>query len=65
MDEQIELFPTHRDDWVSRLWGSIPPPVRTEVIERLAQMGRAAIAAQINKPNRSHPKEIHESRTSE
>ena len=64
MDEQIELFPTSRDDWVSRLWRSIPTPVRTEVIELLAQMGRAAIAAQINKPTPSHPKEIHESRTS-
>lgn len=64
MDEQIELFPIRRDDWVSRLWQSMPTPVRTEVVELLAQMGRAAISAQKTKPTPSQPEEIHESRTS-
>lgn len=46
MDEQIELFEISHDDWVSRLWKTVPVPSRQEVVHLLAQMGQAALQAQ-------------------
>jgi len=45
MGEQLELFETQHSQWVRRLWQSIPPEMRTEIIGVLAQMGKAALQA--------------------
>ena len=45
MNEQFELFEIAQEDWVCRLWPSVPVPVRQEVIDLLAQMGQAALQA--------------------
>jgi hypothetical protein len=45
MDEQFELFENGPEDWVSRLWKSVPLPARQEVVHLLAQMGQAALQA--------------------
>jgi len=45
MDEQFELFEIGQDDWVRRLWKSVPLPSRQEVVHLLAQMGQAALQA--------------------
>ena len=43
MGEQLELFETQHFQWVKRLWQSIPPEMRTQIIGVLAQMGKAAL----------------------
>jgi hypothetical protein len=45
MDEPFELFENGPEDWVSRLWKSVPLPARQEVVHLLAQMGQAALQA--------------------
>jgi hypothetical protein len=50
MDEQYELFEIKHEDWVSRLWKSAPATSRQEVIDLLAEMGRAALQARRTNP---------------
>ena len=45
MDKQIERFQNNQKDCGVRLWVALPDQSRQEVIETLAQMGRAALAA--------------------
>jgi hypothetical protein len=45
MGEQLELFETQHSQWVRRRWQLIPPETRSEIIEVLAQMGKAALQA--------------------
>ena len=46
MDEQFELFESSADNWVSRLWKTVPAISRQEVLNLMAQMGQAALRAQ-------------------
>jgi len=43
MDEQLELFEAGMRNWRKRLWQSIPPETRQDVIHVLAQMGKEAL----------------------
>lgn len=45
MGEQLGLFEQSKGLWVKRLWQAMPPEVRVEVIEVLAQTGKAALEA--------------------
>jgi hypothetical protein len=46
MDEQFELFASHDQEWIQRLWKNLPASSRGEVVNLLAQMGQAALRAQ-------------------
>jgi hypothetical protein len=43
--EQRLLFDLPRSVWVERLWRSIEPPARCQIVSLLAEMGRRALAA--------------------
>lgn len=45
MGEQLELFETAERQWVKRLWESMLPAVREEVIDLLVKMGKTALKA--------------------
>ncbi len=45
MGEQLELFETAERQWIKRLWESMPPEVREEVIDLLAEIGKTALKA--------------------
>ena len=43
MGEQLELFETAERQWIKRLWESMPPGVREEVVDLLAEIGKTAL----------------------
>jgi len=45
MSEQRELFETGKRSWCKKLCQSIPPDVRQEVVNVLAQMGKEFLQA--------------------
>ncbi len=57
MSEQLRMFDSKLTDWVKRVWRKIEPEKRREIIDTLAQMGRAALS----ETNQS----IRESKTNE
>ena len=47
MSEQLKLFERRDKIWVQRLWESVGPGCRSEVIEVLAQMAKALLQAEV------------------
>ena len=46
MDEQCLLFDVERPSWIDKLWQTIDPRKRREIVSILAQMARHSLAAQ-------------------
>ncbi len=46
MGKQFELFEAEERQWIDRLWQSMPPKARGEVIGILAQMGKYLLQAE-------------------
>jgi TorA maturation chaperone TorD len=44
MSEQLRMFDSELADWVKRVWRKIESEKRREIIDTLAQMGRAALS---------------------
>ena len=61
MSEQLKLFETNQNVWVQRVWKSIDPRCRSEVIGVLAQMGKALLQAETIAKRRPRKEGIDES----
>ena len=46
MSAQLKLFETSNKIWAQRLWESVGPDFRSEVIDVLAQMARGLLQAE-------------------
>ena len=61
MGEQLELFETAERQWIKRLWESMSPEARKEVVDLLAEIGKTALKVRKAGNNDENKEEWNES----